>query len=87
MPPPRITPRSAAEWAAVLPVWLGMAGLVATLLFWMVTGRFEAAFLTTFGGLLLGGQGLQVLQELKSPPEPPRRRARKPTASAPKDKA
>lgn len=57
----------------MLPRWLGMAGLVAALIFWMATGRFEPAFLTTFGGLLLGGQGLEVLQALKAPP-PPRRK-------------
>lgn len=77
MPAPRLTPRSAAEWAAVLPRWLGMVGLVATLIFWMFTGRFEPAFLTTFGSLLLAGQGLEVLRELKAPPPAPSRRPRR----------
>jgi hypothetical protein len=70
----KITPRSAAEWAAVLPLWLGMVGLLSVLIFWMFTGRFEAAFLTTFGSLALGGQGLKVLENVKNPPAPAPRR-------------
>lgn len=80
----KLTPRSAAEWSVVLPRWIGMAGLIAAFIFWMVTGRFEAAFLTTFGGLLLASQGLDVLRELKEPPAPPARRTKTPTKRQPK---
>lgn len=76
----RLSPRSAQEWAAVLPLWLGMIGLVAVLVFWMFTGRFESAFLTTFGAMALGGQGLKVLEEVKSPP-PPAPRKKTPSKS------
>lgn len=65
----RITPRSAAEWASVIPVWLGIFGLVFCALFWALTDRIEPALLTAFGGILAAGQGAQALQALKDPPE------------------
>lgn len=65
-PGPRFTPRSAAEWGAVLPVWLSGAALIFCLVFWAVTGRIEPALLTTFGGTFAAGQGLQALAALRS---------------------
>ena len=70
MSPSRFTPRSAEEWAGVLPKWLGMTGLAASFLFWMLTGRYEPAFLTAFGGLLLGGQALELRSKSTSLDEP-----------------
>lgn len=65
----RITPRSAAEWASVVPVWLGIAGLTFCAIFWAFTDRIEPALLTAFGGILAAGQGAQALQALKEVPE------------------
>lgn len=67
----RITPTSASEWAAALPRWLGMLGLVACFLVWVLTGRVEPLFVTAFGGLLAVGQGADALGTLRDPPRPP----------------
>jgi hypothetical protein len=73
----RISPNSASEWAAALPRWLGMAGLVACFLFWAGTylatghGAVEPLFVTAFGGLLAVGQGADALTELRRDPLPP----------------
>ena len=67
----RITPRSASEWAAALPRWLGIMGLIACFLVWLLTGRVEPLFVTTFGGLLAVGQGADALATLRDPPSPP----------------
>lgn len=71
---PRFTPQSAGEWAAVLPRWIGAAGLTATFVFWMVSGRLESTFVTTFGGLLLGSEAIKAHQESRALP---RRRVNK----------
>lgn len=70
MTAPKLTARTAAEWAAVLPVWLGMLGLVFCAIFWAITNRIEPSLLTVFGGLLAAGQGAQALQALKAPNVP-----------------
>lgn len=73
MAPGRVTPRSAAEWGAVLPVWVSGAALVFLLVFWAVTGRVEPALLTTFGGTFAAGQGLQAFAALKAAQNSPER--------------
>jgi hypothetical protein len=83
MPWPRVSPRSAAEWGVVLPLWLAMIGLVFVVVFWAITGRLESALLNVFGTVALGSQGLRVLEKLKEP-EPRRRNPprRKPAGKA-----
>lgn len=73
MPRPRFTPQSAAEWAAVLPRWVGAAGLLATFVFYVVTGKLESTWTTTFGGLLLGSEGLELLKDRRTQPAPRRK--------------
>lgn len=69
----RFTPRSASEWGAVLPGWLGMIGLIACFAVWAVTPEHivEPLFVTTFGGLLAVGAGAGALGTLRNPPPPP----------------
>lgn len=70
--PRRITPRSASEWAAVLPRYLGMLGVVVSAGFWMATGRLEPVLFTGFLGLIGVGHGFEALAALKqAPPVPP----------------
>jgi hypothetical protein len=72
----RITPKSAGDWGAVVPQWLGIFGLVAQFVVWLVTyivtrhGVVEPAFLTAFGGLIVVGQGAEALVALRSPTRP-----------------
>ena len=68
-----MTPRSASEWAAALPRWLGMLGLAACFLVWVLTPDHivEPLFVTVFGGLLAVGQGADTMAVLKNPPAPP----------------
>lgn len=68
--PPRLTPRSAAEWGAVLPVFVGLAGLVACFVVWVLLERVEPLLLSAFGGLILAGQGAEVVTALRSGPPP-----------------
>lgn len=70
MTPGGVTPRSAAEWGAVLPVWLGAVGLVFCAVFWAVTGRVEPSLLMAFGGSVTVGQGAQALAALRSVQRP-----------------
>lgn len=64
--------RSAQEWGAVLPQWLGMAGLVFCAIFWAATGRIEPLLLSAFGGLIFVGQaGEAVVLLRRAPPTPP----------------
>lgn len=71
MAPGRVTPRNAAEWGAVLPVWLGAVGLVFCAVFWAATGRVEPSLLLAFGGSVTVGQGAQALAALRSAQAPP----------------
>lgn len=67
-----MTPRSASEWAAVLPRYLGMAGVIFCAIVWLLADRLEPALLASFGGLIAVGQGAEALAALKSaPPAPP----------------
>lgn len=43
---------------------VGVLGIVIVLIFWMITGRIELAFLPFFGTLAGVGQGLDVLKEI-----------------------
>lgn len=64
--------RSAQEWGAVLPQWLGMAGLVFCALVWLATGRIEPLLLSAFGGLIFVGQAGEAVVTLKrNPPVAP----------------
>ena len=63
-----MTPRSAAEWAGVLPRYLGMLGLVFCAVVWLLADRIEPALLAAFGGLLAVGQGAEAVAALRSPP-------------------
>ena len=64
--------RTAAEWGAVLPQWLGMLALLLQLVFWMATGKVEPFLLTAFGGLIFVGQaGEAVVALRKLPSESP----------------
>jgi hypothetical protein len=67
----QFTPRTAGEWASVLPTYFGMAGLIACFAVWALTNRVEPLFVTTFGGLLAIGAGAKALDTLRQPPAPP----------------
>lgn len=54
-------------WSRVLALALkavGVLGIILILLFWMLTGRIELAFLPFFGTMAGVGQGLDVLKEI-----------------------
>ena len=68
MAPTRPTPRTAAEWGAVLPVYVGLAGLVACFVVWVLLDRVEPLLLSAFGGLILAGQGAEVVAAIRSGP-------------------
>lgn len=70
VPSSRPTPQSAAEWGAVIPIYLGMAGLIACFVVWVMVDRVEALLVTGFGGLILGGQGVAVASAVRSGPTP-----------------
>jgi hypothetical protein len=62
--------RSAQEWGAVLPQFLGMGGLVFCALVWLASGRIEPLLLSAFGGLIFVGQAGEAVVTLKrSPPD------------------
>lgn len=70
--------RNAQEWGAVLPQWLGMAGLVFCALFWAITalvnppGQIQPLLISAFGGLIFVGQAGEAVVTLKrSPPDQP----------------
>lgn len=64
--------RTAQEWGAVLPQWLGMAGLVFCTVVWLISGRIEPLLLSAFGGLIAIGQaGTALTITRQGPPTPP----------------
>jgi hypothetical protein len=66
---PGITPRTAQEWGAVVPQWIGIAGLIFCAVFWAATSRIEPLLLSAFGGLIFVGQaGEAVVQLRREPP-------------------
>lgn len=62
----RPTPRSAAEWGVVLPIYVGLAGIVACFVVWTLFNRVEPVMLGAFGTLVGLGQGADVLASLRS---------------------
>lgn len=73
----RWTPQSLDAWLGLAPRLVGIVGLLASLIFWMVTaivdppGRVSPEFVTGFFGLLAVGQGAETLRQLRSPlPDP-----------------
>lgn len=63
----RLSPRSAGEWGAVVPQWLGIVGLIFCVVFWAITDRVEPLLVTTFGGILTVGLGAEALAALRGP--------------------
>lgn len=59
------------DWASAGPRLLGALILLFCVVFWAFTDRVEPLFVTTGGGLLALGQGVQALAELKQPPPAP----------------
>lgn len=67
-----MTPRTVGEWGAVAPQWLGIFGLVACFIVWLLSQQVEPAFLTSFGGLIVVGQGAEAIAAIRrGPPVPP----------------
>lgn len=68
----RFTPRTASEWSAVLPAYLGMIGLAACFLVWALTRDhiYEPVFIGAFLTLMGVGAGARALVELRQPPAP-----------------
>lgn len=58
---PGIEPRTAREWGAVLPQWVGMAGLIGAATFWAVTGRVSGLIVGAFVGLIGVGTGAEAM--------------------------
>lgn len=54
----------------MLPVYVGLAGLVACFVVWVIFDRVEPLMLSAFGGLILAGQGAEVLSALRAGPPP-----------------
>lgn len=65
----RFTPRTAQQWASVLPRYIGMLGLIACAIFWAITDRLEPFLFTGFMGMVGIGQGVEALLAFKPPPE------------------
>ena len=63
-----MTPRSLAEWGAVVPVWVGISGVVASFVVWVLTGNVSPVLLGTFGTMIAAGQGAEVIVALKQGP-------------------
>lgn len=66
-----LSPRTAQEWGAVAPQWLGVFGLIACFVVWLVNRQVEPAFLTAFGGLIVVGQGAEAITAMRTPPPAP----------------
>jgi hypothetical protein len=64
----RLTPRSVAEWGAVVPVWVGLAGVIASFVVWVLTGNVSPVLLGAFGTMIAAGQGAEVIVALKQGP-------------------
>lgn len=63
-----MTPRTLAEWGAVVPVWVGLSGVVASFVVWVLTGNVSPVLLGTFGTMIAAGQGAEVIVALKQGP-------------------
>jgi hypothetical protein len=78
----KLTPRSLAEWGAVVPVWVGLTGVVASFVVWVVTGEVSPVLLGSFGTMIAAGQGAEVIVALKQGPgaKKTKKPSRKPSA-------
>lgn len=68
----RFTPRSAAEWGSVLPMWSGAFGVFVCLAIWAATPDhiYNPVFVTGFFGLLAAGAGVKAIDTLRTPISP-----------------
>jgi hypothetical protein len=64
----KLTPRSVAEWGSVVPVWVGLTGVIASFVVWVLTGNVSPVLLGTFGTMIAAGQGAEVIVALKQGP-------------------
>jgi hypothetical protein len=78
----KLTPRTFAEWGAVAPVWVGLAGVVGSFVIWAITGNVSPVLLGTFGTMIAAGQGAEVIVALKQGPGAKPIEKPKPTRSA-----
>jgi hypothetical protein len=78
----KITPRGLGEWGSVVPVWVGLSGVVASFVVWVVTGNVSPVLLGSFGTMIAAGQGAEVIVALKAGPGAKRTRKPKPKPSA-----
>jgi hypothetical protein len=70
-----------AEWGAVLPVWIGLTGVIASFVVWVLTGNVSPVLLGSFGTMIAAGQGAEVIVALKQGPgaKQTRKRSGKPS--------
>jgi hypothetical protein len=66
-----MTPGGVYDWGSALLIWFAMVMLVGCFVVWTLTGRFEAIFVTTFGGLLGGGLAVRGVSTLRGPIDQP----------------
>jgi hypothetical protein len=67
-----------AEWGAVVPVWVGLLGVVASFVVWIVTRDVSPLLLGSFGTMIAAGQGAEVIVALRQGPgaKPTKKRAK-----------
>jgi hypothetical protein len=73
---------SRINWGTAGPKLLGAGILIFSVVFWAFTGRVEALFVTTGGGLVGSGYVLDGLMQLRHPPPPPPPHPREPLGDA-----
>jgi hypothetical protein len=78
----KLTPRTLSEWGAVVPVWVGLSGVVASFVVWVLTGNVSPVLLGTFGTMIAAGQGAEVIVALKQGPGAKPTKKLKPKPSA-----
>jgi hypothetical protein len=67
----QITPKTAQQWGAVAPQFLGIVGLIFCAVVWLASNRIEPLLLSAFGGLIFVGQAGEAVVQLKTaPPQP-----------------
>lgn len=79
------TPDKIYAYGSAAVIWFSMAMLGVCFLVWALTGRVEAIFVTTFGGLLGVGFAGRAVTTLRNPPAPPIPPADPPAVDAAKD--
>lgn len=70
MPAP--SPKTAGQWATVLPVYLGMFIIAASFVLYAVADRVSPAMLSAAGTLIAIGQGADALVTLRTAVRDPR---------------